>query len=123
MEVEAVVCNTTGWTVLDTVDSIPVTRCGELAHAASTSICPSMIWELSRRSYDIIHFHFPHPMGVAAYLASLKPRKHRVVVTYHSDVVKQVQLLRLYRPLMHAVLRRRQSPEQRSPAAIPPRSD
>jgi rhamnosyl/mannosyltransferase len=61
---------------------------------------------LSRARYDLLHIHFPHPMGVAAYIASLKPSKHRVVVTYHSDIVKQARLLQAYRPLMHRVLRR-----------------
>jgi rhamnosyl/mannosyltransferase len=61
---------------------------------------------LSRRRYQIIHFHFPHPMGVLSYLASIKPRDHKVVITYHSDIVRQENLLKVYAPFMRAVMAR-----------------
>jgi rhamnosyl/mannosyltransferase len=41
-----------------------------------------------------------------SYLASRKPRRHVVVVTYHSDIVKQERLLRYFEPFMDRVLRR-----------------
>ncbi|MEO8798275.1 MAG: glycosyltransferase, partial [Polyangiaceae bacterium] len=77
----------------------------ELAKVASTSLCPSMIAELSRRDYDVIHMHFPNPMGVMAYLASKKPKNHRIVISWHSDIVKQKRLLRAYRPVESLLLR------------------
>jgi glycosyltransferase involved in cell wall biosynthesis len=51
---------------------------------------------------DIIHYHFPWPfMDLVHFLARVnKP----TVVTYHSDIVRQQQLLRLYRPLMYRFL-------------------
>lgn len=53
---------------------------------------------------DIINFHFPWPFMDVVYFASgiRKP----IVVTYHSDIVRQKTLLRLYKPLMHLFLRR-----------------
>ncbi|XUY29666.1 glycosyltransferase [Agrobacterium sp. rho-8.1] len=53
--------------------------------------------ELSRE-VDVVHFHFPWPLMDVIHLSSF----HRMpsVVTYHSDVVKQKTLLRLYEPLM-----------------------
>lgn len=53
---------------------------------------------------DIVHFQFPWPFGDM--LASLLPRDKPVVVTYQSDVVRQKNLLRLYKPLMNWFLRR-----------------
>ncbi|MDM9646330.1 glycosyltransferase family 4 protein [Rhizobium sp. S163] len=59
--------------------------------------------ELSEKA-DIIHYHFPWPVMDVVHLAS-RLRKP-TVVTYHSDVVKQRILLRLYRPVMHRFLER-----------------
>lgn len=57
--------------------------------------------ELAREA-DLIHYHFPWPfMDVAHYLAGTgKP----YVVTYHSDIIQQKRLLKLYRPLMRVFL-------------------
>jgi len=53
---------------------------------------------------DIINFHFPWPFMDLVHFASgvRKP----MVVTYHSDIVRQRHLLKLYQPLMHAFLGR-----------------
>jgi glycosyltransferase involved in cell wall biosynthesis len=106
VELEVVVANDVAKTVHERVDGVDVTRCLQAANVASTSLCPTMPWELSLRRYDVLHLHFPHPMGVVSYLGSKKPRKHAVVVTYHSDIVRQERLLQLYAPVMNQVLRR-----------------
>jgi rhamnosyl/mannosyltransferase len=62
--------------------------------------------ELSRRDYDLLHLHVPNPVGALAYLASIRPRQHALVVTHHSDVVRQAALRRLFQPFMNAVLAR-----------------
>jgi rhamnosyl/mannosyltransferase len=104
VDMQIVVSNTSRRTVRETVDGVPVTRCGSLATVASTPISPGMAFELSRRSYDVLHLHLPNPMGAASYLASWKPRGHRLVVTYHSDIVRQRRLNALYGPLVERVL-------------------
>jgi len=53
---------------------------------------------------DIIHYHFPWPF--ADLLHFLGRIRKPSVVTYHSDIVRQKSLLRLYRPLMRAFLDR-----------------
>lgn len=57
--------------------------------------------ELARQA-DVIHYHFPWPfMDLAHFLARVcKPS----VVTYHSDIVRQKYLLKLYAPLKHNFL-------------------
>lgn len=104
--VEVLVCNSSFNSVREEVDGIDVTRCSEMIHLASTSICPTMPFALSKRKYQIIHLHFPHPMGVMSYLASSKPKDHRLVITYHSDIVRQQKLLKLYAPFMKRVMAR-----------------
>lgn len=75
-------------------------------HPASTGISFSALGRLKTlaRQADLIHYHFPWPfMDVLHFAAGIdKP----FVVSYHSDIVRQKHLLRLYRPLMHRFLSR-----------------
>jgi glycosyltransferase involved in cell wall biosynthesis len=51
---------------------------------------------------DVIHYHFPWPfMDILHFLANIKKP---TLVTYHSDVVRQKNLAKLYRPLMDVFL-------------------
>ncbi len=52
---------------------------------------------------DIVHYHFPWPFADALhFLGSVsKP----TLITYHSDVIRQKKLLKLYAPLMKRFLR------------------
>jgi glycosyltransferase involved in cell wall biosynthesis len=52
---------------------------------------------------DLIHYHFPWPMMDVLHLAA-GGRKRPNIVTYHSDIVKQAMLLKLYAPLMERFL-------------------
>jgi len=46
---------------------------------------------------DVIHYHFPWPFMDMLHFATRL--KKPTLVTYHSDIVRQKHLLRLYRPL------------------------
>jgi glycosyltransferase involved in cell wall biosynthesis len=71
---------------------------------ASTGFSFAAIGQLARLAAecDVVHYHFPWPfMDLAHFIARVgKPS----VVTYHSDIVRQKQLLRLYQPLKHRFL-------------------
>lgn len=71
---------------------------------ASNGISLAAIGELKRRAAeaDVVHYHFPWPfMDLAHFIAGHgKP----TLVTYHSDIVRQKMLLRLYQPLKHKFL-------------------
>ena len=51
---------------------------------------------------DIIHYHFPNPFADVLHFAC--GIKKPTLVTYHSDIIKQKNLLRLYRPLKRKFL-------------------
>jgi glycosyltransferase involved in cell wall biosynthesis len=72
---------------------------------ASTGFSFAAIRKLARlaRKADVIHYHFPWPfMDLAHFMARIdKPS----VVTYHSDIVRQKNLLRVYTPLKRRFLR------------------
>ena len=71
---------------------------------ASTDISAEFVWKLRdlSRKFDIVHYHFPWPMMDFASLFAA--RQTASLVTYHSDVVKQQTLLKVYGPLMRHFL-------------------
>lgn len=71
---------------------------------ASTGFSLGAIGQLARlaKQFDVIHYHFPWPfMDLAHFLARVKKPS---VVTYHSDIVRQKQLLKVYQPLKYRFL-------------------
>lgn len=74
--------------------------------AAATMIAPDMILRLRKLcgEYDIIHVHHPDPM--AALALGLSGFKGKVVLHWHSDILKQKTLLKLYKPLQKWLVRR-----------------
>ena len=85
---------------------IPVARVASWGQVASTSMTPSLIPWLWRRQREqqVVHVHLPNPMANLA-LWLTRPRA-KVVVHWHSDIVKQKNLLKLYAPLQDWLLRR-----------------
>lgn len=70
----------------------------------STGFSSSAVLQFARlaRKADVIHYHFPWPfMDVVHFLT----RTHKpALVTYHSDIIRQQTLLRLYTPLKRKFL-------------------
>jgi len=104
IELEVLVHGAATKTVQETVRGIHVTRVGALGRLMSTEFSPSLVTELAR-PYDILHLHTPHPMAMLAYLAARKPT-HRLVITHHSDIVRQARVRGILQPLFRAVLAR-----------------
>lgn len=73
---------------------------------AATMISPSMVFTLRRiaEEYDIIHVHHPDPMACLALF--LSGYQGKVVLHWHSDILKQKVLLKFYRPLQEWLIKR-----------------
>jgi len=73
---------------------------------ASTYFSFQKIFWLRRNSkkYTIIHIHHPDPMAAIALL--LSNFKGKIVLHWHSDIVKQKFLLKLYKPVQNLLLKR-----------------
>jgi rhamnosyl/mannosyltransferase len=86
------------------VGGVHLIKAGRLATVASAPISLSLFAWLRRLPCDIVHLHFPYPIGELAYLAGGRARA--MVMTYHSDIVRQKGLLRFYAPFLRRVLQR-----------------
>lgn len=86
--------------------------------AAATTISPSTVTYLRGMAddYDIIHVHHPDPM--AALALRLSGYKGKVVLHWHSDILKQKRLLKLYEPLQQWLIDRADAVVGTSPEYI-----
>jgi rhamnosyl/mannosyltransferase len=73
---------------------------------AATMLSPGMITTLRKiaKEYAIIHVHHPDPMACLALF--LSGYKGKVVLHWHSDILKQKTLLKLYAPLQRWLINR-----------------
>jgi glycosyltransferase involved in cell wall biosynthesis len=101
--VRCVVAHDAPRTVRETLHHVEVIRCARFGAALSTPIAPGYLIA-SRGSWDLIHAHFPNPLADLALL--LAARRAPLVLTYHSDIVRQAGLMRLYQPLLAWLLHR-----------------
>lgn len=102
-DVTALVTNPAGLHSEERVENgVRVVRAGRLATVASTPLTLALPWRLLRAQPDIVHLHFPYPVGETSQW--LLRRGKGTVMSYHSDVVRQASILRVYRPVMERVL-------------------
>lgn len=94
-------------TVIEEIDGVRVIKAVRLANVSSAPISLSLFAWVRKLEADITHLHFPYPIGEMAYL--LGGRSRRMVITYHSDIVRQKTLLRLYSPFLRRLLARADS--------------
>jgi len=89
-----------------TVDELP-----SLGVYFSTSIAPRMLLHArqlhAEQAFDLVHLHLPDPMSHLVSMAL--PNRIPRVITWHSDIVKQRQMLKLYRPFQLRMIQQSQA--------------
>lgn len=81
-----------------------VYRCRSNLKIASTDFSLSAFWQFNAlvKKADIVHYHFPWPfMDLVHFVVK---HKKPSLVTYHSDIIRQKNLVKLYRPLQNKFL-------------------
>lgn len=105
-QVSVLVCQPQGRGIREEYGGVSVTRCSTWRTVASCPVSFSFFRAFRRmaKEADVIECHLPFPPADLACLLS-RTRK-RVVIAWHSDVVKQKRLLTLYKPILRRFLRR-----------------
>ena len=90
----------------EVIEGVKVTRAGSIGTYFSCPISFSFfsLFRKMSKSADVILFHMPFPLGDLACI--LSGFKGRVVLAWHSDVVKQKKLLTFYKPILKKFLKR-----------------
>ncbi|MQY69266.1 MAG: glycosyltransferase [Firmicutes bacterium] len=107
VDMEVLVCRNRGRGRNEIINNAKVMRAGSLGIFFSMPLSLSFPIMLKRLNRDILHFHLPFPLGVISYLL-MRP-KGKVVVTYHSDIIRQRLAKILYRPFLMKFLKRADS--------------
>jgi glycosyltransferase involved in cell wall biosynthesis len=72
-----------------------------------TPFCPSMpyyIKKMHRRyQFSMVHLHLPNPMSHLA--SEILPDSVKRIISWHSDVIRQKKLLRIYQPFVNRLLK------------------
>ncbi|MDA7842748.1 glycosyltransferase family 4 protein [Methylophilaceae bacterium] len=87
------------------LDNHLVHNCLTNFEIASTPFSLSAFFRLKEliKAADIIHYHFPYPFAdILHFIARVKKPS---VLTYHSDIVQQKYLYKIYHPLMNKFLK------------------
>lgn len=105
-DVQVLVCQEKGKTVREVIEGIPVLRAGSMGTYFSCPLSLSFLWQFRKmaKQADVVMIHMPFPLADLACLFS--GYRGRVILAWHSDVIKQKTLLRFYRPLLHWLLKR-----------------
>lgn len=106
VEMQVLVCQEKGKTAHETIEDVPVTRAGSVGTYFSCPLSFSFfrLFRKMSKNADVIIFHMPFPLGDLACL--LSGFKGKVILMWHSDVVKQKKLLFFYKPILKRFLRR-----------------
>jgi len=103
-EIDILVSNTKASTEIETSNGIKIIRLATIGSLLSMPLSLSMPFWLRRQKADILHFHLPNPLSVISYFLS-RP-KGKVVVSYHSDIVRQKLFASLFNPLLIRFLKK-----------------
>src|SRR5690606_16049503 len=92
----------------ENISGVEVVRSAYFGKLFSQPINPLFPIELGRLipGYDVVHLHLPNPLAEASTLFCLNRSKVPLVLTYHSDIVRQKALVPLYGPLLKKVFQR-----------------
>ena len=107
VRVKALVCRDgRGKTIREKMCGVDLTRAGSFGTYFKCPVSLSFFGYMRKmtKNADVVHIHVPFPLADAALL--LSGYKGKVVVSWHSDIVKQKKLMVFYKPFMRYLLKR-----------------
>lgn len=106
MGMKVLVCQPKGRGVIESIDGTEVIRAGSIGIKFSMPISfsfPFLVRKYAKEA-DVIILHDPFPLGDLAVL--LSGFKGKVIVYWHSDIIKQKRLVKLIKPVINGILKR-----------------
>lgn len=104
IDLEVLVSNDQAEEQREELEGIAVTRLGRQWNILGNPINLRLWTHMRRTDADVVHIHWPNPVALLVYW--LSRCKAKLVVTYHSDIVRQRFAWGFLEPLMGRILRR-----------------
>ncbi len=101
-DVSVLICSRNRKSQFAEVEGTSVYKAGEWGRFLSAPVSPYFPYWLKKLKADILHYHLPNPTAVLSHLM-VRP-KGKVIVHYHSDIVRQKRWLKMYAPFRDAFL-------------------
>lgn len=105
-DMTVLVCQPKGRGARDNVNGVEVIRAGSLGIKFSMPISfsfPFLVRKYAKNA-DVLILHDPFPLGDLAVL--LSGFRGKVIVWWHSDIIKQKRLVKLIKPVINGILKR-----------------
>lgn len=105
-KMKVLTCKRTPCSKIDWINGIEIIRAGSFGVWNSLPLSIPFFWRFKNlsKSMDIIQFHMPFPLGDLGEL--LFGYHGKIVVWWHSDIVRQKKWLRFYQPVLLRFLNR-----------------
>lgn len=108
VHMEVLVCKSKGKGERKHINGVKVTKSSSLGicFGMPISITFPFLYAIKSRKADILHFHLNFPLAKILHLV-MGPRRQKVVVTYHGDIVRQKKFFGFfYKLITHMFLKR-----------------
>ena len=105
-DVKVLACQPKGKTSCENINGVDVLKAGSLGKFFSMPVSFSFFkyFKCMAKESDVVCLHMPFPLADLA--CFLSRYKGKLVLWWHSDVVKQKKLMVIYRPLMNWLLKK-----------------
>ena len=97
-------CNTKRKTEVEEKDGLKIVKVGSIGTLRSMPLSPTFPSWVRKIKADILHFHLPFPLGVISYFLA-KP-EGKIIITWHSDIVRQKIGRLFYHPFLIRFLKK-----------------
>lgn len=93
MDCEVLVCRVRGRSTKSLVNGVWVTRVASMGRFLSAPVAPGFPRQLQQMApeFDVIHIHVPFPLAMLCNWRDIRNHGARLVIHYHSDIVRPVQ--------------------------------
>lgn len=102
--IEVIVANHRPGDETELIAGVKIRRLHSMLNVAAAPICQRMVQEIRATPADIVHLHTPNPYAALAFLLSGHPAA--LVVSWHSDIVRQRILAQMLGPFERVMVRR-----------------
>ncbi len=102
IDFQVIVSNTKPKTTQEDYEGVRIFRLARFGVIFSQPLNPLLLFRLKKIKADIIHLHLPNPLAMIFYLIA-RPRG-KLVISYHSDIVRQKMLKCIVRTFLISVL-------------------
>lgn len=108
-EIKSLVCNEKICykTINEMLNGVDVQYLPTLGFVKSLPISPGYFKSLSKLKGDVLHIHEPFPLAdlSLAFISKIKKNFSHIVVSWHSDIIRQKWVLLFYRKYIHNLLK------------------